>query len=212
MIRVLYQDADIVVCVKPAGMVSQDSGDQGLPAMLKAQLNAKYIGVIHRLDREVGGIMVYALNQRAAAGLSKAVQEHWFEKRYFAVLNGVPEQETAVLEDLLYHDKARNKTYVVNRQRNGVKPAKLEYSALETVDGKTLVNVLLHTGRTHQIRVQFASRKLPLTGDRKYGGPAGDMGLWSYRLAFKHPITGMPLNFTELPPEGEPWNLFHFDK
>ena len=208
MIQILYQDSDIIVCLKPTGVISQEGGNNSMPEILRKQLNVTYVGVVHRLDKEVGGIMVFALHPAAAASLSRSVQEHALEKRYFAVVCGNPENDTGLLEDLLYHDKSRNKTYVVTRKRSGVKPARLEYRVEEQAEDNCLVDVLLHTGRTHQIRVQFASRQLPLYGDRKYGGCAGSFGLWSYQLAFPHPVTGERLMFSQLPPDEKPWSSF----
>lgn len=214
MIPVLYSDAQVVVCVKPVGVLSQDAGPGSLPQLLKAQLGLDYIAPVHRLDQAVGGVMVCAASSQAAAALSRAVQERMLEKTYLAVLRGVPEQQVATLEDLLFHDKARNKTYVVNRPRKGVKDASLAYTVLETAGERTLVQVQLHTGRTHQIRVQFASRKLPLVGDGKYGGgePGMPLGLWSHRLTFPHPATGKPMTFIQRPPDSAPWNAFAYCK
>lgn len=210
MPEILYADSQIVVCVKPAGALSQDAGSGSMPVLLREQLAVEQVYVIHRLDREVGGVMIYGLTQKAAAGLSKAVQDHRLEKSYLAVLGGVPEQSEAVLEDLLFHDKNRNKTYVVKRLRKGVKEAKLSYTVLQERMGSSLVSVRLYTGRTHQIRVQFASRGLPLTGDGKYGGKeAGTtLGLWSNQLRFPHPLTGEIMEFSKQPPEVDPWTRF----
>lgn len=205
MLPVLYRDSHMVVCVKPSGILSQDAGESSMPALLRSQLGAEYVGVIHRLDKEVGGVMVYALSKKAAAELSRAVQEHRLEKTYLAVLGGVPAEPSGILEDLLFHDKGRNKTYVTDRLRKGVKEAKLEYIVLKKRNNRSVVQVKLHTGRTHQIRVQFASRRLPLIGDRKYGGREAGLPLllWSWKLSVPHPITGEQMSFAQPPEWGE---------
>ncbi len=207
---ILFSDAHIVVCVKPAGLLSQDVGEAGVPEQLRKTLGSEEIYTVHRLDREVGGVMVYARTQKAAAALSKAVQENLLGKEYLAVLNGIPDAPEGTLEDLLFHDKQKNKTYVVKRSRKGVKDAKLDYVIQKTSVSQSLVQVRLYTGRTHQIRVQFASRGLPLYEDRKYGGngESSGFGLWSYRLAFPHPVTGERMEFQQLPPKTEPWIRF----
>ncbi len=211
MIPILYQDRHMVVCVKPVGVISQEAGEDSLPQLLKAQLGLKELSVVHRLDREVGGVMVFAASQKAAAALSRGVQERTLEKRYFAVLEGSAPLE-GMLEDLLFHDRQKNKTYVVDRPRKGVKDARLEFRRRQECGGQSLVEVLLHTGRTHQIRVQFASRKLPLTGDRRYGGKGDHLGLWSWKLTVKHPVTGEEMTFSQLPPAELPWSQFSFDE
>lgn len=210
MIEVLYQDAHILVCLKPVGVLSQEGAGQNMPQLLQQQLELSEIYPIHRLDKAVGGVMVYALTKQAAAVLSRAVQEHTLKKTYLAVLRGVPEAAEADLEDLLFHDKGKNKTYVVDRQRKGVKPAKLSYRVLEQTEAYTLVRVRLHTGRTHQIRVQFASRACPLAGDGRYGGKDQnrELGLWSCSLEFDHPKTGKPMHFDARPPHTPLWENF----
>jgi 23S rRNA pseudouridine1911/1915/1917 synthase len=172
-----------------------------------------YIGVIHRLDLGVGGVMVYARTQNSAAALSRAVAAHEVKKEYLAIVHGSPEQNEATLTDLLFFDRARNKSFVVDRQRKGVKEAILHYRTLETLEHPThgrltLVKIELQTGRTHQIRVQFSSRKHPLLGDGKYG--ASDhcpIALFSFRLAFSHPQTKKALSFSQIP-KGEIWECF----
>lgn len=214
MIPILYVDEQMVVCVKPAGVVSQDAGENSMPQLLARQLGVKTVYPIHRLDREVGGVMVYALTQASASALSRAAQERRLNKVYLAVLSGTPEAPSAVLQDLLFHDKQKNKTYVVSRTRKGVKDASLDYQVLEQAGEWSLVRIQLHTGRTHQIRVQFASRKLPLVGDGKYGGKASGvgLGLWSWQLEFPHPKTGKTMKFRQDPPEYAPWNEFTAEK
>ena len=208
--EILFADKHIAVAVKPTGVLSQDAGENSMPHLLRQQLSVEEVHVIHRLDKEVGGVMVYGLSKEAAAGLSRTVQNREMEKIYLAVLRGIPGSNEAVLEDLLFHDHRRNKTYVVDRQRKGVKDAKLDYTLLETAGERSLVRVRLHTGRTHQIRVQFASRKLPLVGDGKYGGkePGSKLGLWCHRLSFAHPVTGEKLSFVQNPPATAPWDIF----
>lgn len=171
---VLYEDKNIVACVKPVGVVSEDNGKSGsVPSLLAGYFDGKgedkQTYTVHRLDAAVGGVMVYARNRSAAAKLSAQIQNGSFRKEYLAVVSGVPQEKSGIMRDLLFHDLSKNKSYVVDRMRRGVKEAELEYEVLATVDGKSLVKILLHTGRTHQIRVQFASRKMPLVGDRKYG-------------------------------------------
>ncbi len=202
----LFEDEHILVCLKPGGIMSQ-KGEKGGKSV--QDFYDYPVFTIHRLDKETAGIMVYAKTPQAAANLSQQIQNSQFHKRYFAVLQGIPQEKTAIFEDLLFRDRQRNKTFVVERQRGGVKRAKLQYETVETVDNLTLVDIELFTGRTHQIRVQFASRKLPLLGDGKYGGGKGELALFEYSLSFKHPITGKRLTFRQEPDkETYPWNLF----
>jgi 23S rRNA pseudouridine1911/1915/1917 synthase len=208
-IEVVYKDEHIVVCLKPVGV---DSEGEGMPRLLKEQLGGE-IYPVHRLDKAVGGLMVFARTKFAAGKLSAAVANRELEKEYYAVVSGKPEQPEAVLEDLLYRDAAKNKSYVVKRMRRGVKEAKLEYRLLECHEDESLLRIKLHTGRSHQIRVQFSSRGLPLLGDIKYGSKECrcSIALWSCRLAFKHPKTGEPMEFSINPPEQFPWNDFKIE-
>ena len=160
--EILYSDREIAVCIKPVGLDSELQ----VPAALKEQLGGE-IFPIHRLDKNVGGVMVYARTKQAAATLSKAVQEGSMVKEYVAMVHGAP-PETGDWEDLLWKDPKKNKVFVVKRQRGGVKQARLEYRVLKPGEN-TLVRIRLHTGRSHQIRVQFSSRGFPLVGDHKYG-------------------------------------------
>lgn len=160
--EILYSDRHIAVCIKPVGLDSEAE----VPAALKEQLGGE-IFPIHRLDKNVGGVMVYARTKQAAADLSKTVQEGTMVKEYVAMVHGTP-PESGDWEDLLWKDSKKNKVFVVKRQRGGVKKARLEFKRL--TEGETsLVHVRLHTGRSHQIRVQFSSRGFPLVGDHKYG-------------------------------------------
>lgn len=203
--EILYQDAQIILCVKPAGVLSEEGG---MPDLLRAQTGAARIFCVHRLDRAVGGLMVYARTKEAAASLSSQIADGRLEKRYLAVCRG-DAPERGEMRDLLYHDAKTNKSYVVKRMRRGVREAALRYETLERRDGLSLLRVELLTGRSHQIRVQFASRRLPLLGDRRYGGGAGsEPALWSSRLYFLHPASGEALSIQAPPPKEEPWTRF----
>ena len=207
-IPVLFEDAFLVVCVKPAGVLSEDGG---MPDLLTAQCGAPRIYCVHRLDKAVSGVMVYAKDGKTAAKLSELVSSRSVTKEYLAVTPAAPESPSGILRDYLYHDAAKNKTYVVQRPRRGVKEAELFYETFAAAEcGPALLRITLHTGRSHQIRAQFASRKLPLLGDGRYGSAVRDCGiaLQSHRLAFVHPVTGQALEFTAPLPESWPWTLF----
>ena len=208
MVEILYKDQDLFVAVKPAGVLSQDgpAGTDTMPALLRTQEGGE-VYPIHRLDREAAGIMVYARTKKAAAVLSDAVQRRRLGKKYLCICKGCPEEREGTYQDLLLHDKTRNKTFVVTRPRGGVKEAVLHYRVLDTREGFSLVEVELVTGRTHQIRVQFSSRRMPLLGDRKYGGGSGELALWSEEVRFPHPVTGKTMTFTRRP-QGELWERF----
>ena len=215
-LRILYEDRFLVLCVKPVGVLSEDSDAAAcMPALLRRHYRAlglnDYIATVHRLDKAVGGVMLFSRRRDVTGKLTAAVAEHRVTKEYLAVLRGTPEKDADTLTDLLFRDAAHNKSYVVTRMRKGVREARLDYTALAHHDGLTLVRVRLHTGRTHQIRVQFTSRGLPLAGDRKYGIPEDGtvpLALWAYRLSFAHPQTGQEMSFTCPPPETEPWTRF----
>ena len=190
--EILFSDRDIVLCVKPVGLDSEIQ----MPAALKETLGGE-IYPVHRLDKNVGGVMVFARTQAAAASLSKAIQEGKLIKEYVALVHGNP-PESGDWEDLLWKDSRKNKVFVVKRMRGGVKKARLEFTRL-TSGEESLVRIRLHTGRSHQIRVQFASRGYPLVGDHKYGArdnvPAPM--LYSCKLTFPH--KGKRLEFEKLP-------------
>lgn len=212
MIKTLYFDKQIIVCEKPAGILSQgdSSGARNLPDILKKETGSYYVEAVHRLDKPVGGVMVYARSKSAAGALSKDIKEHRFEKEYLAVVHGRPESENGTYKDFLFRDKVRCKSFVVKTERKGAKEAVLDYEVLATENDLSLVKIRLQTGRTHQIRVQFSHRGMPLVGDERYGGAADkcSIALYSHRIAFSHPKTGKPIEFTLTPPNTYPWNKF----
>lgn len=208
--RVLYQDDALLVCRKPTGVSSEEGG---MGRLLAGQgLGTCYC--VHRLDKGVGGLMVYARNARAAASLSAAIARGDLHKEYLAVVQGRPTDVQGMMEDLLYHDAQRNKSFVVKRQRRGVKEARLRYELLESIVFEdrelSLVRVELLTGRSHQIRVQFASRGMPLLGDARYGSSFRDceIALYAAALRFAHPVGQRELSFNDNPPDSFPWGLF----
>ena len=184
-----------------------------MPRLLSEELGGD-IYCVHRLDRAVGGVMVYARTPAAAAALSRQIAARQLRKEYLAVVQGRPAENSAVLHDLLFWDRSMNKSFIVKRQRGGVKDAELEYSLLEAIPELSLLRVILHTGRTHQIRVQFSSRALPLVGDVKYGSRYRDcaLALWSHSLGFRHPVTDKAMSFSALPEPVFPWNGFEYFK
>ena len=211
MIKILFEDEHICICEKLPGMISQDNqSEESLPALLKKQLNCE-IFTLHRLDKPVGGAIMYAKTKQAACAFSKLISENALSKQYMTVLDAVPEKDDSTLTDYLFHDKQKNKTFIVKRLRKGVKEAILEYKVIGKSDNHALTLVTLITGRTHQIRVQFASRKTPVTGDGKYGSRNNrcETALWSHKLGFTHPMTGEKISIISNPPdESYPWNLF----
>ncbi len=176
---ILFSDPSLAICIKPVGLDSESE----VPAALREALGGE-VFPIHRLDKNVGGVMVYARTKQAAAALSKAVQEGAMVKEYLAMVHGTP-PKTGDWQDFLFKDSRKNKVFVVKKQRAGVKPARLEFTRLSSGD-TSLVRVRLHTGRSHQIRVQFSSRGFPLVGDHKYGSRDERTApmLYSYRITF----------------------------
>ena len=226
---ILYEDAALVVLDKPAGL----SSEEGVPAALRAHWNAPdaFVGVVHRLDTGVSGLMVYARTPAAAAALSRQVTQSQdayavqdgraegkstapqFVKQYRAVLAGVPDAQlpaAGVLRDYLFKDSRKGRVFPVSRPRKGVREAVLEYRILATAGESSLAEIILHTGRTHQIRVQFSSRGMPLVGERKYAvlDDPCEMALWSAKIGFHHPETGEWTEFSKEPPATFPWTEF----
>ena len=214
-LHIVFEDKYLLLCVKPVGVLSEDSeSGASMPRRLCAHYSAlrqpNYIATVHRLDKITGGLMIFSRRREVTGKLIAAVAAHQVEKEYLAVLRGHPEEKETELTDLLFRDAAKNKSYVVKRMRKGVREAKLSYRVLAETEELTLVRERLHTGRTHQIRVQFASRGLPLLGDIRYGSkdPKCTASLWSYRLALTHPLTGEKIDVCQPPPAQYPWNLF----
>ena len=188
----LFSDRDIAVCIKPVGMDSE----KDVPTALTEQLGGS-IFPIHRLDQNVGGVMVYARTKQAAAALSKAVQEGTMVKEYVAMVHGTP-PEKGDWEDFLFKDSRKNKVFAVKKERKGVKYARLEFKRL-TAGETSLVRIRLHTGRSHQIRVQFSSRGFPLVGDHKYGSRDERTTPMLYSCKVTFPFKGKEAAFEALP-------------
>ena len=208
--ELIYVDADIVVCIKPPRVLSTDEPG-GLPDLVRQALGDEKadIRTVHRLDRVVSGLMVLARSPKAASELSRQIREDEFAKEYMAV-HGVPESSRGTLRDLLGRDKARKMTYVAQEPGKGIQEAILHYETLAASGDMAKVRIRLVTGRTHQIRVQFASRGHCLLGERKYAtleDPC-EIALWSCRLGFTHPGTGKKMEFFREPPEDWPWSEF----
>ena len=207
---IVYMDEDIIVCVKPSRVLSTDE-PEGLPDLLRRQLGDAEadIRTVHRLDRVVSGLMVLARNGDAASDLSRQIRESCFEKTYQAVLHGCLREKQAPLSDLLGRDKARKMTFVAREPGKGIQEASLSYQLINQNGELSRVKIRLHTGRTHQIRVQFASRGYPLVGERKYSTNQDpcEIALWSYSLGFNHPRTKKPMVFCKEPPLVYPWTV-----
>ena len=213
---ILFTDKHIIICEKPSGTVCEGEGENALPTLLSRQLaemgekNTR-IFPVHRLDKETVGVCVFARTSASAAALSESITKGELDKEYLAVVCGAPEKNSDTLTDLLYYDRSRGKSFVVDRQRNGVKKATLDYDVIDTREGFSLLRIRLHTGRTHQIRVQLASRGLPLAGDRRYGAPKNGIqtvSLCAHKLSFPHPVSGEQMQFSVSTPSTQPWSLF----
>ena len=190
--EILYSDKDLAVCIKPIGLDSEHEVPEALCAALGGE-----VFPIHRLDKNVGGVMVYARSKKAAAALSKAVQDGSLVKEYVALVHGAP-PESGDWEDLLFKDSSKNKVFVVKKERKGVKKARLEFRRL-TEGESSLVRIRLHTGRSHQIRVQFASRGFPLLGDHKYGARDEHTAPMLFSCCLTFPLNGKSHRFEALP-------------
>ena len=208
--ELVYWDQDIVVCVKPARVLSTDEPG-GVPELVRQALGVPDgdVRTVHRLDRVVSGLMVLARSADAASELSRQIREQTFEKEYLAVVHGHPKENEGLYRDLLLRNKQERKTYIVTEPEKGVQEAILTYQVQAKTEDLTRVRIQLQTGRTHQIRAQFSGRGMPLVGDRKYSllDDECEIALWSYRLAFTHPGTGKPMEFILEPPEVYPWTV-----
>ena len=223
--KILFEDKYLLVCEKPVGVESQVScsGKDDMITLLSHYRAEKgegsYVGLVHRLDTATGGAMIYSKREDMTGKLSALVQSGDYKKTYLAVVHGVPEEKEGEMRDLLYHDKQKNKSFVVAKKRAGVKEALASYRLLGTVereggDVMSLVEVELITGRTHQIRVQFSSRKMPLVGDGKYGSRDNKVtcALWSHKVEFTHPVTKKGIEITSCPEDVYPWNMFEINE
>lgn len=218
---IIFENQNYIICKKAIGVSSQKTeGNNDMPSLLSEStgIPANSIYTIHRLDNLVGGTMVYATSKDSASKLSALVSDNKMQKTYLAVIHGKPEEKSGLMEDLLFKDSSKNKSYVVKRMRKGVKRALLEYELLDTVQHNgseiSLVKIRLHTGRTHQIRVQFSHRKMPLLGDRRYGSGKDDcsVALWSHKIEFTSPFDGEAKTYSSLPDaEKFPWCLFNLE-
>ena len=208
--KIIYRDSDIIVCIKPPRVLSTDEPG-GLPDMLREELGDKNadIRTVHRLDRVVSGLMVLACNHSAASVLSRQIRDGSFRKIYLAAVHGET-QDNGQLKDLMYRDKARKMSFVTDVPSKETREAILNFETLDRNENKSLVAVELITGRTHQIRCQFASHGFPLVGERKYSelNDPCELALFSTEIGFSHPKTGEYLSFSEKPSEIYPWNLF----
>ena len=222
---ILHEDNHIIVALKPQNVPSceDESKDKDMLTILKEYIKEKYnkpgnvyLGLVHRLDRPTGGVMVFAKSSKAASRLSEQLKDGDFEKRYFAVLCGVPKEEKATLTHYMKKNAINNMVYVCPPTVAGAKFAELEYNLLEKDDTLSLVDVRLHTGRSHQIRVQMNAIGNPIYGDMRYGGEKakkGNLALWAYYLSFTHPVSKEKMVFRVQPPKDlTPWNKFNTDR
>lgn len=220
-IKIIYEDNHLLVVEKPINIPSQEdkSKDLDMLTFLKQDLKTRYnkpgnvfLGLVHRLDRPVGGVMVFAKTSKAASRLSEIIRVREFNKTYLAVIHGIPKELEGTLKNYLVKDTTSNIVSVVSSKKNNAKQALLDYKVLGSVSNLSLVKIILHTGRSHQIRVQFSHIGHPLYGDQKYGKDINKEGqqiaLWSNVIEFVHPTTKEELIFKSVPPNVYPWNLF----
>ncbi len=223
-LTILYEDNHIIVALKPQNLAScpDESQDDNLLDMIKEYVRRTcdkqgnvYIGLVHRLDRPTGGVMVFARTSKAAGRLGEQMKTGDFDKRYLAVLNGTLHEESGRLTNYLKKNVVNNMVYLASQGTDGAKLAVLDYRILEKNSNLSLAEITLHTGRSHQIRVQTAGIAHPVYGDMRYGGERaqkGKLALWAYSLSFTHPVTKERMRFVAQPPVDEtPWKLFNLD-
>ncbi len=224
-LNILFEDNHIIVIEKIPNIPSQSdkTEDMDMQTMVKQYIKEKYakpgnvyLGLVHRLDRPVGGVMVFAKTSKAAGRLSEQVRQKVFKKKYLAVVDGKVEPEQGTLEDYLYKDERNNISRVVKKEKKNAKFAKLDYKALKYNEVKklSLLEINLHTGRHHQIRVQLANFGHSIFGDQKYGtrGKGRQIALWAYELTIEHPITKEQMTFKNLPQANGTWSILQRDK
>ncbi len=226
-LNILFEDNHIIVVVKPQNIPSQadESGDKDMLTLVKEYIKEKYekpgeayVGLVHRLDRPTGGIMVFAKTSKAAGRLSEQIRENKMQKTYYAITTHIPQAKQDTLLNYLKKDEKNNIVKIVTMADTGAKKAELSYKVLQTNDDdNALLEVKLITGRGHQIRVQLSGINCPLWGDNKYGRDktkmSKNLGLWAGRLEFLHPVTKVKMTFA-CPPQvdEEPWNKFYMEK
>jgi|SRR5690625_3356230 len=220
-IPIIYEDNHLLVVEKLVNIPVQadQSGDEDMLTLLKKMIKVReqkpgnvYLGLVHRLDRPVGGVMVFAKTSKAASRLSDVIRRNKLERKYLAVVRGTPKEKRARLEDYLLKDRRRNFVHIVEPTRKGAQKAVLDYEVLASSEGLSLLSVQLHTGRSHQIRVQLAGMGTPLYGDQRYGKdinrPGQQIALWAHSLAFPHTTTKEVNSYRSLPPLEHPWTLW----
>jgi len=218
---ILYEDNHLLFVEKPVNVPVQGdrSGDQDLLSFLKNDLKTRYnkpgnvyLGLVHRLDRPVGGVMVFAKTSKAASRLSDTIRRNKMGKDYLAVVHGKPERTAATLTDYLVKDRRKNKVFVTGKDTKNARKAVLDYKVIGEKNNLSLLSIQLHTGRPHQIRVQLASRHIPLYGDQKYGSSVNKAGqqiaLWSCKLRLEHPVRREEMIIKSSPPSEYPWHLW----
>lgn len=222
-ITVLYEDNHLLVVTKPPNLLSQGdkTGDPDLLSILKEDLKVRhnkpgnvYLGLVHRLDRPVGGVMVFAKTSKAASRLSDQIRRNKLKKTYLAVVRGLPPKEKATLIHYLLKNKNTNKVVAVKKGVKGAKEAVLDYEVISYAHPYSLVKINLHTGRPHQIRVQLSTIGNPIVGDQRYGfkDKFNEIALWSYKISFEHPTLRKEVEFSALPEKRPPWSRFSLDE